>query len=1518
MELHEKILDELLDAIERSELRLLKWGYVDGSLSEADVDALADSVLKDHNQQGNAEDLVEPLVENRLLFEIGRDSTTIQYRSRFAEGVRLLTRVKQLFPNRAWLAAPDLVSGFRVDARSRTVPRRDISSEDALSHLRSTDGWTRLSEEIADAILGSISLSGFQLRATTAILRNLQTDVGTVLTAGTGAGKTIAFYLPAALTLAPLIATGEHWVKAVALYPRVELLKDQFTQALRLLTTTAHILVKHGKRPFRLGTLFGLTPYDAHIDNIRDAKWEQRSAGFVCPFLLCPQCGAEMLWRQDDITRSIERLTCLDDCGREVGPDEVVLTRIRASHEPPDIVFTTGEMLNQRLSDTWMRHLFGISFDQAKRAKIVLLDEVHTYGGTSGAQMALVVRRWRNAVGRQTPVHFVGLSATLEDAPRFFSDLTGVWSTRVSEVAPLVGELEPQAMEYQLVLRGNPAAQTQLLSTTIQTSFLAARMLDPRGDAVSGGRFGQRTFVFTDDLDATNRLYDFLKDAEAYDLFGRPDPARQPLAALRGPDHGPTDRMKDNAGQRWSAIERIGRPLAQRLGIGRVSSQDRGVNATSDIFVATAALEVGFNDTTVGAIVQHKSPHNLASFVQRRGRAGRTESMRPWMITVLSDFGRDRQTFQTYDRLFDPTLRPISLPIHNQYVLRMQAALAVLDWLAARNQSSKGWWWPPASGPATTGPQRNKQTMMKSVIDEVLSQDGPRRKDLANHIRWALLLGSQEAAVELLWSSPRGLMFEVLPTLARRLATDWAMFPTLASNHALDRQSDRIHPMPEFLPANLFSDLNLPEVAIRIPPATRIDTETVNLMPIEKALAQLVPGRVTRRFAIERGKLNHWVPVPLPLADGDNLLPVQQYAEEAEFVALVPVLQQDGTVLNINCYRPWRVALQRIADRQVLSTSNAWQAWRTNILPQGDPVTLAVAHDPTWGSVVPGIHFHTHALRAPVTIRRFATHAVASVKTPPPTRQEFRVRTFYTEQDGTQAALGYEIEVDAVSIPLALPSPGELADRAVHSAYLPAWRTAYFRHRIQSDPVLEPMTNTFQRDWLYQFLLATLVHAAVSDDVSLDTALRSTVEKGLADELRDIAVRLADIDFGFMDEDAEDDEDPPSAVDEDARANLERHHWAQLLDNEAIVQRLANLAPMLWNPGDDWADWLHSRVHETLGEAMLAAAYHSVPSHTPDGALYLDLSRGIPGASPDGEIWLTESTLGGAGVVQAIAETATADPRRFLSALEAAVAPDAVELVAQDLERFVLMLDADTELAALLATVRDQDDYGGRVAGMIALFDGMSRRGFSVGEEFKASMSHRLLRAGMDATTSTLIADLLKTWRSWEESLGITIELRLFALVASLHAQFGPRMRDLIKSNTGAVPGLAESAHVFAGLLWQRTAEVKERTYQSHDPFRSAGYTDPSLIRDLVLLEGPEIVEFGAEGWKGDFDAALARSGLGSVKFDHGQENLFAQALFPMIADPIEVDYLLLYPIIVKTVRTDTGTVITFALREVF
>ena len=969
-------VDEALDAIEHSELRALRWGYAGGWITRGELLALLKALP---SPTGKEEEIVGELLERALLFRFSGPGDEEVFRSRFAEGIRLLTSLKQQLPWRpSWAAAPNLVSDYRVDLRPRRFARRDQPADAVVEDLAERFGWSGLQRNVAHALLSrdaqAMDLAGFQVRAIEAILERHHNDRGVIISAGTGSGKTLAYYLPAIVLVSPHIQKDDYWTKAISVYPRTALLADQFSEVFRL----ARAASEHLPRPLRIGALYGPTPFDASPDYV--SEWDRVSGhggspdAFVCPFLVCPKCGGRMVWPAEDVRDGIERLVCEQRLGRprrcdvQVGDEEIALTRRSVQERRPDLLFTTAETLNQRMSDGWSRHVFGLGQVPERRPQLMLLDEVHTYEGIAGAQAALVLRRWRHAIGGQ--VRWVGLSATLSEAQAFFSQLIGVDEHAIHEVAARPDEYESEAAEYQVLLRGDPVSQAALLSTSIQAAFLLTRLLDPPGSAKSDRRVGERLFVFTDDLDVTNRLFDDLRDAE------RPSPPRweqastrrPPLAALRDPRD---DTARFQAGQDWRALEVIGWDLGEALDVSRTSSQDAGVSAQSDIVVATGALEVGFNDVRVGAILQHKSPHGISSFVQRKGRAGRDRAMRPWMVTILSDYGRDRTTYQAYEQLFEPHLPHQRLPIENGYIQRMQAGFAFIDWLAKehpveQHPDLKGWWWwavhgPPRSdqSPSRQETTRRQQDAALGLLNRLLDGDEQARAALARHLRGALSL-TEDEVIDVLWEPPRPLMLEFLPTLRRRLASEWQLAaPT--TQERLDLAYDRgpPRPMPEFLPSSLFRDLNLPDVAVEVPSRDGSQNPGRDSMMIDQALRHLAPGRVTRRFAPRGPGVHHWIPVPVTDDGRVYELTVDRYAADFRHVADVPV-EIDGRVERVPIFRPWLLRLveartprsprqthtELASEPIVLPSSNAFLTWSSQIVPLGDPLVFRPEHDP--------------------------------------------------------------------------------------------------------------------------------------------------------------------------------------------------------------------------------------------------------------------------------------------------------------------------------------------------------------------------------------------------------------------------------------------------------------------------------------------------------------------------------------------------------------------------------------------
>jgi hypothetical protein len=974
MDADDVLLLAAIDEIEQREARLLTWGLVDGFIALSELHEIINPILDNPAIAAdasfeNASEVIEALIERALLFDVGEDHG-IQYRSRMAEGVRLLFRLRQLFPKHigphGWHAAPTLVADFRFIWRRRRYPKREIGAAAALAQIAeaTTDQGARAAlAALVESNGPDFALAGFQVAAAARILSGFEfpQSIATLVSAGTGSGKTLAFYLPALSRVASHIQRDtitDRWVKVLALYPRSELLKDQFAEVYSQARRLDATLLARGRRKILIGTFFGATPYSADTVYEGRNKWPRTAAGAVCEYLRCPNatCQGSMVWRDVDRYARRERLEC-GECAAKIESDEVVLTRQRLQSETPDILFTTTEMLNQRVGDDRFRHLFGIG-DRAKRAvEMMLLDEVHTYVGGTGAQVALLLRRWRRLVRRN--VTFVGLSATLRDGARFFAQLTGLPDPASVEISPGDSDMIEEGAEYLLALRGDPVSRTALLSTSIQAGMLLSRLLDSPTKRKSRGIFGERVFMFTDDVDVTNRMYFAMLDAEGRKSNGAPDPANKPdggLASLRRPL--PTLQRKTH-GQDWEAVVEIGHSLQSqdRKSVGRVMSMDPGVGSEHDIIVATASIEVGYNDPRVGAVIQHKAPHDVAQFLQRKGRAGRPRRMRPWTVVVLSDYGRDRLAYQGYDMLFDPELPMRTLPIGNRYILRIQAVYATLDFLSQTLHNSRhGSIWSDFSGTAKDNNQRMRQIDFAAQIQRILTI--PAELDRLTAYLASALRIDESALVPLLWDHPRPLLTQVLPTALRRLESNWRRLEGPGDDFQVGNS-----PLPEFAPANLFSDLNLPEVKIVLPmPGNSTPDEVA--MPVAQALREFAPGRVSRRFGISHAYERHWL-CPVPDQNPSQAVPIEAFGQSERLGDWQ--LTTMGRTNPVAVFRP-RVLMVQIPPPTVVDTSNARLRWSTQLVARQTGLVLGPPRGSVWTPLVEDVRFYTRF--ATVTVDR--------------------------------------------------------------------------------------------------------------------------------------------------------------------------------------------------------------------------------------------------------------------------------------------------------------------------------------------------------------------------------------------------------------------------------------------------------------------------------------------------------------------------------------------------------------------
>ncbi|MFD6677671.1 protein DpdJ [Rhodococcus zopfii] len=1495
---------ELLGTLESFEDPLLSWGVVDGGLSDEEFRrCIRDWGLK-HAPFDEVDDLVGALLEHGLVF-FDDSIDPPRWRTRIAEGLRLLARLRQIFPTKgdsqnAWRRGTSLVADFRYLRRQRSYPLRDLSWDATLESLDDPTGVLEASlKSLTARDGGQMTLSGFQVRATRQVLASLKSGQsrGIVVGAGTGSGKTLSFYLPAYAYLAGL-QDSSTWTRAVAVYPRNELLRDQFTSAFANARRADNLFLAQSGRKLRIGAFYGAAPRSPKKLDDAYSQWRKTPQGYLCPYLTCPGptgsgCGGELHWPFAAVKRGTETLVC-GTCGAEFGEDTIVITRERMKSVAPDIVFSTTEMLNKSLPDLSMCSVLGIGMPEGLRPRLMLLDEIHTYGGATGAQTAMMLRRWRHHI--QSPVTFVGLSATLVDAGNYFADMVGLDADMVSSVEPETDELTHEGAEYLVAVRSDPTSGASVLSTTIQSAMLVPRVLDAPERKVSEGAFGTKAFIFTDDLDVTNRLYYDLLDAEGQRLgsYGRPAPAaKAPLAALRNPALG-GGVARRIAGQSWDLPARLGHPIDDngRLRVGRTSSQDTGVDSASQVTVATASLEVGFDDPEVGAVIQHKAPRDMAQFLQRKGRAGRPRGMRPLTLIVLSDYGRDRSAYEGWDSLFEPVLPRRTLPIHNRAVLRMHATQSLLEWIAVKLQPSfptENLWQSLKSAPSGKYAKRN-QTFQQAVVAhlENLLVDPTAQTEMARWLQQSLDLPAAEVD-EILWHPPRPVLLGAVPALIRRLRSMFAVANETGMTPNTDSVSD--HPLPDYFPSTLFGELTLSEVDVLIPPQTSHTTDTtVEPMGVAQMMREYAPGRASRRFATRNAKHRHWIPV---VADHpEEIQDVSTFVSDFD-VTSTPQVTLRGVTSIYDLIRPHRVSLS-IVPEEITDSSNARLRWCSQFIEHGTGTSIKLPSSDRIGCMIPEATFFLHAGSNWVRTHRLAVESEATVQFKDGTEKRTQVR--FTHH-GRRAGIGATFDVDALRLRVELPDVPEDCVRADHGI-----RSAWFKHVLTTDEQLLAYGNSFQLGWLHQALETMLILEAVERQVSLADAyasIRDSLVARLGITLEALFQRPG-LDLGGTDIDTQ-----PSRL-------LQR--LSTLVQIPEITARLDTLVPELWRP-DATAQrlWIRARLLTTVGQAAFAAARQLCPDHDPDG-LYVDVEPGVTdeGLPRAGEVWLSEPTVGGGGFLEALASRLQAEPRRFLRLMWAAIQPAPAEMIDRQLRAVVDNLGRDTTLTSTVSTYRSSKTQAERIAALASVRQAVGRLTIRSNEHMLiANFANRLLRPGTSAATDEAVRTLVTRWAAVEDQLGIEISARTWAFLASTDSD-----HDAGLGVTGAVDIQQRRIDAMLSLLWPTGWQVRSEALTTWNPFADLADPLPELLREIVPA-GAHTVSINDGDATEQIRTLLARDEQVRVFGSHVDIARMSDILVDLAAHPVENEWLYLHPRVVEVESTPSGdTVITLETTE--
>jgi len=1492
-------VSELLALVERQESRLLSWGFYGGSfdagqveqwLSEANEDLQA--AWTELAEAGESVDSVlERLAQERLLFELPERSGF--FRSRFAEGVRLLAALRQLFPGRPWTVAPRLVSDVRIHLGPRTYPRRDVGTDDCWKDIEPLVHPSRagLVHQCFLALTRTgdtaLQFAGFQRRAFAHLFAAYggERTGGSIVSAGTGSGKTKAFYVPALLRIVDELAQrSSPYTKVIAIYPRTVLLSDQLREAVAEAEKLAPTLRAHGLRRISLGALLGDTPNATDFERVLTGTnkllaevrhWRRTGTGFCVPFLKAPSdARQDLIWRDSDRRANRACLYADGSAGQAEIPGDVLrLTREDLQAHPPDILFLSAEMLNRELGNTDWSRTFGVGRRDLV-PRLILLDEVHTYQGVAGAQTAWLLRRWRHWT-RARKTHYVGLSATLADGAAHLAKVAGLPLGAVAEFRPTGTEMMAEGIEYNIAVKGNPAGAS-LLATSIQTSMLVSRLLAPSHvqsagpDDVHGNAFfGRKSFGFTDNLDTLNRWLGDMKDAE-----------QKHLARLR---QIPTDssavqqqRLRAD-GQAWEVCSAIGHNLNAALRVSGCSSQRPGLNVNSDLVIATSSLEVGFDDPEVGAVVHHKRPSSMASFVQRKGRAGRRRGMRPWTVVVLSDYGGDRFAFHNAEQLFSPEIPSLFLPVRNPYVLRQQAVYFLLEWLGLQIQGGGPFAY---LRPGRLSPQL-RQSVLR-VLNDVLTQ-GPCWQRLRQELDRFFSSGSG-ADISLpagivdavLWNEPRPLLLEVIPTLIRKVEANWA-YADPQRGDCEDRNFNR--PLPTFIPAATFGELDLSEAVIAFPTVDK-DEER---MGIAQALYEFCPGRVSKRYSTADREPGYWLEASTRLLNDETVVEIGEAFADA--VLLDSLAVDDGSV---TVYQPLILRLVP-QDAGVAERSNASWQWQSRLQIIGEGRPLPLTRSGVWHHAIGHARAHLHREQSGVEVLRFAEAWDFDLQLTRPRGQTKSGRGTLGASDDQgvcREAVGFRLKADGLEWEIAsnflahLNPPSETSARGL--------RAHFYLDQLKANPRLQGIVDRFSAEWLHRTSLAMLLATALTRHCSLQQAQTALREVRLP-ALRRVLDQIIPI--------ATDDDQSPQPP-----AKL-RDRLVGLWSDPVVQAEIESLERTLWEPlGDVFFDWCKRRGVSAIAQAFRAASLTGTEGVSEDD-FTLDLFWDSIGPA---RVYLTEGGTGGLGHAEAVVAAIRSTPERFPEGVRHALTFCPREQIATSMFAFLALLNAegpDGALRAALAAIRGAQDFKGLEAASEAFKTALWDAGLDTTRSFVVAVIARIVRPGSSSQTDRIAYVLNALWRRKCERLGVEIDPAVFAYVCAAYGPVARRFARVLRAlSGGAEPAPGQVYRLIQQFLIEGCRHSCPECMADVNHYNEAGLASRDLAAAWLRLCPPELRLDPERPWRAELRALLRGNAVVELAFGNGQASEAMNELQVLLAEELEVDSMLI-PVTVSAIR---------------
>ena len=486
-----------------------------------------------------------------------------------------------------------------------------------------------------------------------------------LLVSPTASGKSLIFYLTVLVhILKNLEAKG---TKAIILYPRKALASDQLLKFQKILFFLNAMLIDQNLRPISVGIDDGDTPRSPVSEEV---KKRLPFRGLKC---VAKDCNGMLRYEP----KKDKALIVCERCGKVYS--EILGTKGEIWSSCPDIIFSNLSALNRRLMMVPAQDTIGPNL------KWIVMDEAHVYREELGGHSRWLLKRImaRFHVILKGDVRFIVSSATIYNPKGFISKLLGltdeVYYEPYEEVLKLAKE-KFRKLTLDLILAPNPLRSAESLAEELVLLL-----------AVWGYSNAKKGILFVDNVSEVERLYDFVVQTiitERQEQNDHIDPKRVPIVNdITNPFSWKSIVQSVTNIDSTSLTKIFNFHYGELQPEMRVRVEEEFKERNAGFLFSTSTLELGMDIGDIAAIVQYKVPITSESYVQRVGRAGRSDNVLRVALGFLVVTNSPSQVRYVIGDEHLRLIKPqVEIPVawENEEIKRQHLTFSLLDVLASQ------------------------------------------------------------------------------------------------------------------------------------------------------------------------------------------------------------------------------------------------------------------------------------------------------------------------------------------------------------------------------------------------------------------------------------------------------------------------------------------------------------------------------------------------------------------------------------------------------------------------------------------------------------------------------------------------------------------------------------------------------------------------------------------------------------------------------------------------------------------